>query len=59
MIGLRQIGTIGPNFSAFMTAKLSAAKVFYIIDRTPKIDPSVETGVKLNREQVLWPPLLD
>ena len=52
MIGLVQIGQVGPNFAAMVAAKGAAAKVFYIINRKPLLDANSNAGIKLVPAQV-------
>ena len=47
MIGAFQLGNVAPNIQAFTTAISAAAKIFNTIDRASPIDPTADSGIKL------------
>ncbi|KAM0324384.1 hypothetical protein ACHAQA_008165 [Verticillium albo-atrum] len=49
MIGAFNIGNVAPNIQAFSTAIAAAAKIYNTIDRVSPLDPSVDTGDKLEK----------
>ena len=48
MIGSFSLGSVAPNAQAFTTAIAAAGKIFNTIDRVSPIDPTTETGEKLD-----------
>jgi ATP-binding cassette subfamily B (MDR/TAP) protein 1 len=51
MIGAFAFGNVAPNAQAFTTAVSAAAKIYNTIDRASPLDPSSETGAKLESVQ--------
>ncbi|RYP18367.1 hypothetical protein DL765_003979 [Monosporascus sp. GIB2] len=49
MIGAFNLGNVAPNIQAFGTALAAAAKIFNTIDRQSPLDPTVDTGDKLEK----------
>ncbi|KAI1337806.1 multidrug resistance protein [Xylariaceae sp. FL0016] len=49
MIGAFNLGNVAPNLQAFGTGVAAAAKIFMTIDRVSPLDPTVETGDKLDK----------
>lgn len=47
MIGAFNLGNVAPNMQAFTTAVGAAAKIYNTIDRISPIDPSSDSGAKL------------
>ncbi|KAI4870942.1 P-loop containing nucleoside triphosphate hydrolase protein [Hypoxylon rubiginosum] len=47
MIGAFNLGNVAPNLQAFGTALAAAAKIFNTIDRVSPLDPTNDTGDKL------------
>ena len=47
MIGAFSLGNVAPNAQAFTTSVAAAAKIFNTIDRKSPLDPSSDTGDKL------------
>jgi hypothetical protein len=43
---------VGPNFASFVTARTAAGKIFYIINRVPKIDSTGSSGTHLAHDSV-------
>ncbi|KAK8019301.1 P-loop containing nucleoside triphosphate hydrolase protein [Apiospora arundinis] len=48
MIGAFNLGNVAPNIQAFGTAVAAAVKIYNTIDRISPLDPTVETGEKLD-----------
>jgi ATP-binding cassette subfamily B (MDR/TAP) protein 1 len=48
MIGAFSLGNVAPNAQAFTTAISAAAKIFNTIDRVSPLDPTTDTGIKLD-----------
>ncbi|KAK8124828.1 ABC transporter [Apiospora kogelbergensis] len=48
MIGAFNLGNVAPNIQAFGTAVAAAVKIYNTIDRVSPLDPSVDTGEKLD-----------
>ncbi|KAG6018886.1 hypothetical protein E4U41_003518, partial [Claviceps citrina] len=51
MIGAFQLGNVAPNLQAFTTAVAAAAKIFNTIDRVSPLDPTDDTGDKIENLQ--------
>ncbi|OAQ70357.1 multidrug resistance protein 3 [Pochonia chlamydosporia 170] len=51
MIGAFNLGNVAPNIQAFTTAVAAAAKIFNTIDRVSPLDPSADTGDKIENLQ--------
>ncbi|KAM0279899.1 hypothetical protein ACHAQH_004340 [Verticillium albo-atrum] len=49
MIGAFNVGNVAPNIQAFSTAIAAAAKIYNTIDRVSPLDPSLDTGDKLEK----------
>ncbi|CRK36735.1 hypothetical protein BN1708_007166 [Verticillium longisporum] len=49
MIGAFNVGNVAPNIQAFSTAVAAAAKIYNTIDRVSPLDPSLDTGDKLEK----------
>ena len=47
MIGAFSLGTVGPNIQAFSSAVAAASKIFATIDRTSPLDPTSDSGERL------------
>ena len=52
VMGAFSLGQVGPNMTAFASARAAAARIYEVIDRTPAIDTTSDRGVTLNRSQV-------
>ena len=48
MIGAFSFGNIGPNVQHFVAGVAAAHKIYSTIDRTSPLDPTIETGEKLD-----------
>lgn len=49
MIGAFSLGNVAPNAQAFATAISAAAKIFNTIDRISPLDPTTDSGIKLDQ----------
>ncbi|RYP18068.1 hypothetical protein DL767_009902 [Monosporascus sp. MG133] len=49
IIGAFNLGNVAPNIQAFGTALAAAAKIFNTIDRQSPLDPTIDTGDKLEK----------
>jgi ATP-binding cassette subfamily B (MDR/TAP) protein 1 len=51
MLGAFNLGNVAPNMQAFTTAVGAAAKIYSTIDRNSPIDPSSDSGAKIENVQ--------